>query len=443
MKKKPIDDVEIIDDDETIIKRKIKKSKKKIKLLPFIILGVIIFGIGSFIVITKKQEKKRLEQEEKLIEEINNHYHEYVKVDNKTSLFRKNDDEYKEVAIVYPGVILNLEEEKIDAKTQYFKVKDQEYYISYQDIQKSEQEKNNERYKNYLPFNENIVTKDTFTLYSDDKELYTFHEAMEFPIIIKDYENKYYIEYNNQLLSIKKEDVKDIKEANNTTKKNQSKITTLAYHQVEEEGKNCADVYVCIQKDGFDQEMKYLKDNNYFTLTMEELYMYLKGNLQIEKGIVLTFDDGFKTKSTIEILEKYDLMGTIFVITKHFENMDEFKSDNVLVQSHTNNMHRNYVCSGGNQGGAILCASEKEIMDDLKTSIEKTGTPPYALAFPFYDYNEKALKVVKEAGFKMSFIGRGGVMGKATPNVTDVYKIPRMTAWDLSVMSFNEWKSYL
>ena len=171
--------------------------------------------------------------------------------------------------------------------------------------------------------------------------------------------------------------------------------------------------------------------------------MYLKGSLQIEKGIVLTFDDGWKSKSTIEILEKYDLMGTIFVITKFFDTMDEFKSDNLFVQSHTNDMHRNYVCSGGNQGGAILCASKDEIVKDLKLSIEKTGNPSIAIAFPFYDYNEKAISAVKEAGFKMSFVGRAGVMGKATPKVTDLYKIPRMTIWDTSIMSFEEFKSYL
>ena len=65
------------------------------------------------------------------------------------------------------------------------------------------------------------------------------------------------------------------------------------------------------------------------------------------------------------------------------------------------------------------------------------------MAYPFYDYNEKALKAVKDVGFKMSFVGRAGVMGKATPKVTNLYKIPRMTVWDLSIMSFSEWKSYL
>jgi peptidoglycan/xylan/chitin deacetylase (PgdA/CDA1 family) len=171
--------------------------------------------------------------------------------------------------------------------------------------------------------------------------------------------------------------------------------------------------------------------------------MYLKGNLQVEKATVLTFDDGFMMKNTIEVLEKYNLFGTVFVITSAFNDYSHFQSDNLLVQSHTDNFHRNYVCAGGSQGGAILCASEKSISDDLKKSIDKIGTKPIALAFPFYDYNEKAIKVLKQIGFKMAFIGRAGVMGKATPNKTDLYKIPRMTVWEQNLMSFNTWKSYL
>ena len=65
------------------------------------------------------------------------------------------------------------------------------------------------------------------------------------------------------------------------------------------------------------------------------------------------------------------------------------------------------------------------------------------MAFPFYDYNDTAIAAVKEAGFKMAFIGRAGVMGRATPKVTDLYKIPRMTVWEESIMSYNSWKSYL
>ena len=438
-------DIELLDETMTMPLKKNNKKKKKLRKWTYflIIIPLIIGGLVAYKIISDKKEEDRLLKEKETIEKIKSHYNQYVKTNVKTNLLIKNSDKYEESGSVYSDVSLELDDIEIKLDTKYFKIKNSDYYIEFSTVDKSDELKKDNRYKEYIPFNENIITKDEFTMYLDDKEIYTFKKSMEFPIIIKNYEGKYYVEYDDMLVSIKKEDVEKTEKHENTTKKNQAKITTLAYHKVYDTDEKCTDPYICIKKASFDQEMKYLKDNNYMTLTMDELYMYLKGNLQVEKAVVLTFDDGYLTKSMIEVMEKYDLLGTLFIITSSFNDYSKFKSDNIFIQSHTDNLHRNYVCSGGSQGGAILCASEKAIKEDLEKSIEKLGTDPVALAFPFYDYNDKAIKVLKEVGFKMSFIGRAGQMGRATPNKTDVYKIPRMTVWEQSIMSFNKWKSYL
>lgn len=437
-------DVEILDDNKPIRKKKLKKQAYFLFLIPLIIVGIIVYKIIDNKLIEQKRLLKEKEDQE-LLEDIKSHYSKTVITNNKTNLYIKGNDEYRIIGDVYESVLLNLDEQDINLDTKYFKLENSDYYIRYQDINKTEEvHEQNERYKKYLPFNENIVTKDKFTLFLDNKEMYAFNESMEFPIIIKDYEDKYYVEYDNMLMNIKKDDVEKIIKKENTKKKNQSKITTLAYHRVYDTNEKCTDPYCCIKKSSFEQEMKYLKDNNYLTLTLDELYMYLKGNLQVEKATVLTFDDGYLYKSADEVLDKYELNGTIFVISSFFNDLTQFNNlKRLQVQSHTHNMHRNYVCSGGSQGGAILCASESAIKSDLETSLEKLGVKPIGLAFPFYDYNDKAIKVLKQVGFKMSFIGRAGVMGKATPNKTDLYKIPRMTVWEQNLMSFNTWKSYL
>ena len=438
-------DIELLDETMTMPLKKNNKKKKKLRKWTYflIIIPLIIGGLVAYKIISDKKEEERLLKEKETIEKIKSHYNQYVKTNVKTNLLIKNSDKYEESGSVYSDVSLELDDIEIKLDTKYFKIKNSDYYIEFSTVDKSDELKKDNRYKEYIPFNENIITKDEFTMYLDDKEIYTFKKSMEFPIIIKNYEGKYYVEYDDMLVSIKKEDVEKTEKHENTTKKNQARITTLAYHKVYDTDEKCTDPYICIKKASFDQEMKYLKDNNYMTLTMDELYMYLKGNLQVEKAVVLTFDDGYLTKSMIEVMEKYDLLGTLFIITSSFNDYSKFKSDNIFIQSHTDNLHRNYVCSGGSQGGAILCASEKAIKEDLEKSIEKLGTNPVALAFPFYDYNDKAIKVLKEVGFKMSFIGRAGQMGRATPNKTDVYKIPRMTVWEQSIMSFNKWKSYL
>ena len=431
---------------EVEIKSKKTTHKRRLKKWVYVVFIVLllVIGFGTYKIINSKRLQNEREARNELIKNIKNHYDQYVKVSRDTSLLEKDGNNYNKIGTIYQNANLELDDASIDANTKYFKIKDLEYYVSYGDVEKSDKPDSDDRYKKYLPFNINIVTQNSFSMYDGDNKIITLDKEMEFPVIINNYDDKYYVEYNNRLVGISKDDVSKTIEHKNTDKKNQSKITTLAYHRVYDTDEKCTDGYVCTKKSLFDKEMAYLADNDYLTLTMNEMYMYLKGNLQIEKGVTITFDDGYLYKSANEVLEKYHLNGTMFVISGDFKEYDEFKNlSSIDIQSHTHSLHKNYVCSGGNQGGAILCASKEKIVEDLKKSIVALDIEPIALAFPFYDYNETAISALKEVGFKMSFIGRAGVMGKATPKVTNLYKIPRMTVWDESLMSFNTWKGYL
>ena len=423
-----------------------KSHKRKLKKWVYVVLIILFVGtvFGGYKIVNRRNIIKDNEEKTKILDNIKSHYNQYVKVSNDTSLYEKDGSNYQEVGTVYKDANLELEEMNIDLNTKYFKIKNLDYYVAYSDVSEGDEQADSDRYKKYVPFNINIVTKKGFTMYDGNEKVITLNKEMEFPVIINNFENKYYVEYNNRLVSISKDDVSKTLEKKNTEKKNQSKMTTLAYHRVYDTDEKCTDAYICTKKSLFDKQMNYLAENNYLSLTMNELYMYLKGNLQVEKGVTITFDDGYLYKSADEVLDKYHLNGTMFVISGNFKEYDEFKNLKAIdIQSHTHNMHTNYVCSGGNQGGAILCASKEKIVEDLKKSITLLEVEPIALAFPFYDYNENAINALKEVGFKMSFIGRAGVMGKATPKVTNVYKIPRMTVWDESLMSFNTWKGYL
>lgn len=422
---------------EPLPSRSSRRKLKKWVYIAFVAL-LLVIGLGLFLIINNN---KKLEEEKAIVENIKSHYHQYAKVSKDTILFEKKDNEYKEVGKIYKEVNVELEEQDITSDTKYFHIKDLDYYISYEDISEGKKDEEESRYKKYVPFNINVVTKDSFTLYNGDNKLITLNKEMEFPVIINNYENKYYVEYNNMLVSISKDDVSKTIDNKNTDKKNQSKITTLAYHRIYKENNTCTDPYVCMKIENFDKQMKYLVDNNYLTLTLDELYMYLKGNLQVEKAVVITLDDGLMFINADEVLDKYKIQATGFVTTSLDTVFKSLKA--IFVQSHTHDMHRNYVCPGGNQGGAILCATKADIVADLKKSIEILGTDPIGFAYPFYDYNDNAIAALKEAGYKMAFVGRAGVLGKATPKVTDVYKIPRMTVYDESKMSFNEWKGYL
>ncbi len=422
-------------------KRRLKKKKLLFLILVFIFVIACIGG-GFYLknIKDKEREEKALRDREELIALIKSHYGKYVKIVNDTIIY---DDKMQEVGMIYKDEEVLLEDTDINEKTEFFRIKDLGM-IKYLDVSPIEKlEEYSDRYKKYIPFNKNVVTKDSYTLYDvNGKKTYKLDESHDYPILINDYDGKYYIEYQNRLMYLLKDDVEKIIDHNNTSKKNVKTVTTLCYHRIYDTKDKCDDIYVCRKKSSFDNEMKYLKDNNYLTFTMEEMYLYLTKKLQVEKAVLVTLDDGWLVKAAIEVFEKYGLNGTSFIKTKVWDDLSGFASSNLELHSHTHDMHTPGVCkkeASYQQGGGILCLSEEKVLNDLKTSRDRLSGA-IALAYPFYDYNSRAIKLVEKAGFKMAFIGAGSSKGKSSPGV-NLYKIPRMTIWDNT--SFTKWKSYL
>ena len=64
------------------------------------------------------------------------------------------------------------------------------------------------RYKNYIVFNENIVTNNKTNFYNEAGNLlYTINNSYDLPIIIKD-NDRYGVEFINRLVYVNKNDVK-------------------------------------------------------------------------------------------------------------------------------------------------------------------------------------------------------------------------------------------
>ena len=82
-------------------------------------------------------------------------------------------------------------------------------------------------------------------------------------------------------------------------------------------------------------------------------------------------------------------------------------------------MHYTSACSGG-QGSPLKCLPREKILADLKKSREDLNNTTY-FCYPFFEYNDYAISLVKEAGFTMAFMG-----GRMKVRVgTNKYKVPR------------------
>ena len=87
----------------------------------------------------------------------------------------------------------------------------------------------------------------------------------------------------------------------------------------------------------------------------------------------------------------------------------------------------------------MLCASEEDILNDLRTSQKKLGGS-FAISYPFFDFNDRLIGILKKAGFRLAFIGQWDTDGYSDFN-TDRFKLRRKTIF--SDDSLDTFVSYL
>lgn len=158
----------------------------------------------------------------------------------------------------------------------------------------------------------------------------------------------------------------------------------------------------------FEAQMKYLSENNYYFPTWKEVEQYVGGSIKLPgKSVVITVDDGDESffRLAVPIIKKYNVRATSFVVTTWTgkSTISSYKSQNIIFQSHSNDMHR----AGSNGKGRIMTMTQSEIVKDLKKSQEVIGGSN-VFCYPFGHYNDTAKKALKEAGFTLAFTTKGG-----------------------------------
>lgn len=192
-------------------------------------------------------------------------------------------------------------------------------------------------------------------------------------------------------------------------------IAVLNYHFTisDEEKSSCSPSSICMNENLFDEHLKYIKENGFYTATLKELEDYLDGKIYLpKKSVVITIDDGWFVSRAISKLEKYDLHGVLFLIGS-LAPVTDYASKNLEIASHTWNLHGAY--------GSLVNASFDTIIEDLSQSKSSLNGTPY-FCYPFYQYDNHVIEALKQTGFTMAFAG-GGV--KARRGV-DKYKVPRI-----------------
>ena len=170
----------------------------------------------------------------------------------------------------------------------------------------------------------------------------------------------------------------------------------------------------------FEEQIKYLSDNDFYYPTWNEVEEYIDGKIKLpEKSVVITVDDGDPSffELGVPIIQKYDAIATSFVVVYWYGDVINDKQKNISYQSHSYDMHK----AGSNGKGVLLSWSYEKIKEDLELS-SKLLDGANIFCYPFGQYIESNFKVLKDSGYKLAFTTQGGRVKVGSSK----YELPRV-----------------
>ena len=214
-------------------------------------------------------------------------------------------------------------------------------------------------------------------------------------------------------------------------------FSTLMYHEIRKEeefhpevpssidvGQDYDDILpspLFVTLEHFEEQMSYLQEQGYHTLTLDEVKGYYQGREIPEKSVLLTFDDCYQSikKYAYPILKKYDFHAVAFVVTSWLhdtekeytpeksvcmtkEDLAEI-SDVFEYANHTDAFHQRT----NESTSTIMEASDEEFARDLDLCNEFVQVKD-VFAYPFGLFNDRNVSLLKKKGFALAFTSENG-----------------------------------
>ncbi len=176
-----------------------------------------------------------------------------------------------------------------------------------------------------------------------------------------------------------------------------------------------------------ENDMKYLKEHGYETITVSELIDYVKNGTPIpSKPVMLTFDDGYLNNQTylLPLLEKYDMSAVISVVGEYVDRFTKnpdtspnyahltwndictlVESGRIEIQNHSYNMHSLAERRGSMKKSTETMGQyrEKFIEDTMRNQdalLENCGIEPNTYTYPYGHITSESVTFLKELGFE-------------------------------------------
>jgi peptidoglycan/xylan/chitin deacetylase (PgdA/CDA1 family) len=245
------------------------------------------------------------------------------------------------------------------------------------------------------------------------------------------------------------------------------KLPVLLYHSVSQDMSPVASTNFNVLPETFEKQMKWLSDNNYQSLTPEDLSAIADGSMKCpKKSVVITFDDGYYNNADIvlPILKKYNFKAFFFVATLFIGETAVFpwiESDKPLDPKDYGPMNKSQLLDLDN-AGMFVCShahshkrlselseedSEKDVIQSLNILNDILKKPIESLAYPYgakQDFTEKNRICCKDNGCKHVFTTKVSCVNL---NDMDLFALPRINVlerdgvknFSLKVQGYFDW----
>lgn len=211
------------------------------------------------------------------------------------------------------------------------------------------------------------------------------------------------------------------------------RIPILMYHSISDAN---PDNSLLVPPAMFKNQMDWLKNNGFTTMTMDEVVDAMNTGKVPKKPVVVSFDDGYVDNytSAYPVLKENNMKGVFFVITDYMgetaggsmsiDMLKEMKEAGMEIESHTSN---HLELNSLSREDAY--ASIKNGQDFLKNVI---GVESKYLCYPVGRYNDTTIEIEKELGIKAAVTTQGGIS-----TISDgFYQLKRVRISPMSIEGF-------
>lgn len=183
------------------------------------------------------------------------------------------------------------------------------------------------------------------------------------------------------------------------------KVPVLMYHNIARVPSKGSANYrgLFVSPSMFAQQMKYLKDNGYKTLTPDEFFTILKsGKNPKQKSVLITFDDGSRGqyRYAYPVLKKYKMTATFYIIADRSpiktKELKEMAKNGMVINSHTST-HRDLKRLKGEKNFKYELRSSKKKLEGI------TGKTAVSIAYPGCAADSKTFNLLKGYGYQIGF----------------------------------------